>query len=71
MTHTKQNTEENLTCVMCAFFIPDKNSCSPRGYCCGLPVATVDQDGYEIKQPSYPRRDSSDNSCALFRMSKS
>lgn len=53
-------------CVECRFFVPDKNSCSTRGECHGIPVATVDEDGNDIRQPRYPRRDNSDVACGLF-----
>lgn len=61
-----ENCMKRPTCVECNFFVSDKNSCSTRGWCYGMPVSTVDNDGNDIDQPKYPRRDNSDVVCGLF-----
>ena len=54
-------------CAKCDFFVLDNDSCSTRGWCHGVPVSTVDEEGYDIAQPKYPRRDSSDVACGMFK----
>ena len=59
-------TNEQI-CAQCDFFVLDNNSCLTRGRCLGVPISTVDEEGYDISRPKYPRRDSSDVACGMFK----